>query len=177
MLSSQRGDAALIVGRTRDLAGILTDTDVTRRVVFANLDPSSSSVSRVMTLNPTMIPMDDSDIDALSTMVDNPYRRLPFADSSGTVVGLLGIVKCLSDVISKLECSQDKSGRATEDDFQQMVSLQGAGGFQATIFTQFLGPLMAQTFGCKTSPTLRNLLQERHQQLYHYILQSSKYLH
>ena len=110
-------------------------------------------------------------------MVDNPYRRLPFADSSGTVVGLLGIVKCLSDVISKLECSQDKSGRATEDDFQQMVSLQGAGGFQATIFTQFLGPLMSQTLDVRLLQLYVICLQERHQQLYHYILQSSKYLH
>ena len=86
MLSNKRGDAALIVGRTGGLAGILTDTDVTRRVVFANLDPSSTSVSRVMTPNPTMVSMDDSAMDALSTMVENRYRHLPVSDSSSAVV-------------------------------------------------------------------------------------------
>ena len=145
MLSNQRGDAALIVGRTRDLAGILTDTDVTRRVVFTNLDPSSSSVSRVMTLNPTMVLIDDSAMDALSTMVDNRYRHLPIVDSSHAVVGMLNIAKFLSDAVSKLERSPDKSRSATEDDFQQMVSLQDEGGSQAAMLTQLLGPLMDQT--------------------------------
>ena len=86
MLSNKRCDAVLIVGRTGDLVGILTDIDVTRRVVFANLDPSSSFVSRVMRLNPTMVSMDDFAMDTLSTMVENRYRHLPVSDSSSAVV-------------------------------------------------------------------------------------------
>ena len=69
MLSNKRGDATLIVDRTESLAGILTDTDATHRVVFTNIDPSSSFVSRVMILNPTMVSMDDSAMDALCTMI------------------------------------------------------------------------------------------------------------
>ena len=63
---------------------------------------------------------------------------------------------CLSDAISKLERSQDKSGSAIEDGFQQMTSLQGSGGYQAVILTQLLGPLMVQTFGYKDFSILRN---------------------
>ena len=72
--------------------------------MFANLDPSSSSVSRVRTLNPTMVSIYDSDMDTLSTMVNNRYRHLLVEDSSVTVVGLLDIAKYLSDSINKLEC-------------------------------------------------------------------------
>ena len=111
-----------------------------------------------MTLNPTMVSIYDSDMDTLSTMVNNRYRHLPVADSSVTVVGLLDIAKYLSDSINKLERSQDKSGSVTEDDVQQMAPLQGAGGSHAAILTQLLGPLMAQTFGYKASPTLHNFL-------------------
>ena len=135
MLSNKRGDATLIVDRTESLAGILTDTDATHRVVFTNIDPSSSFVSRVMILNPTMVSMDDSAMDALCTMIQNRYRHLPVADSSGTVIGLLNIVKCLSDAISKLERSQDKGGSETEDDVHQMASLHNEGGYQAAMLT------------------------------------------
>ena len=75
----------MIVGHTEDLAGILTDTDMTRCVVFVNHDPSSSSVFRVMTLNLTMVSMNDSAMDALSIMVKNRYRHLPVVDSNGTL--------------------------------------------------------------------------------------------
>ena len=137
MLSNKRGDASLIV--------FLIDTDVIPRVVFANINPSSSSVSRVITLNPTMVLIDDSAMNALSTMVENRYRHLPIVYSSHAVIGMLNIAKCLSDAVSKLERSPDKSGSATEDSFQQMVSLQGEGGSQAAMLTQLLGPLIDQT--------------------------------
>ena len=39
-----------------------------------------------------------------------------------------------------------------------MASLQDAGGSQATMLTQLLGPLIAQTFSYKASLTFRNFL-------------------
>ena len=158
MLSNKCGDAALIIGRTEGLAGIFIDTDVTRRVVFANLEFTSSSVSRVMKLNHTIVSIDDSAVDALSTMVENRYRHFPVADSSSAVVGLLDIAKCLNGTISKLEHSQNKSGDATEDGVQQIALLQGTEGSQATILTQLPGLLMVQSFGHNASPILRNCL-------------------
>ena len=62
------------------------------------------------------VSMDNSTMDALSTMVENRYCHLPVADNSSAVVGMLNITKCLSDAISKLERSQDKNGSVTEDD-------------------------------------------------------------
>ena len=48
---------------------------------------------------------------------------------------IVNIAKCLSDTISKLERSQDKSGSTTEDDVQHIALLQGVGGIQASMFT------------------------------------------
>jgi len=158
MLVNKRGDASLVVDHSGALAGIITDTDITRRVVAKDLDPASSTVSVAMTPNPTCVSMSDSAMDALGTMVDNHFRHLPVIDDSGAVVGLLDIAKCLNDAISKLERAQERGSNAAEDALKQAAGLQGAAGVQAAALQALLGPLMAQAFGSQTSPSLRSLL-------------------
>ncbi|KAL7538744.1 hypothetical protein ACHAXR_012350 [Thalassiosira sp. AJA248-18] len=158
-LASKRGDAALIVNANGGLAGIITDTDITRRVVAKQLSPGSTNLSGVMTAKPTCVSMSDSAMEALVTMVENRFRHLPVTDENGGVVGCLDIAKCLNDAISKLERAQNKSGSAAEDAMMQAVSLQNAGGGnQAVALQALLGPLLAQALGGKSSPTLRSVL-------------------
>ena len=87
---------------------IITDTDVTRRVVAKNLLASKTCVADVMTPNPSCVSMLYPGTDALMTMVENRFRHLPVTDASGAVVGVLDIAKCLNDAISKLEQSKEK---------------------------------------------------------------------
>jgi len=158
LLASKRGDAAIITDNSGGLAGIITDTDVTRRVVAKQLPASSTRVSDVMTANPSCVSMSDPATDALVTMVENRFRHLPVTDDSGAIVGVLDIAKCLNDAISKLEKSQEKGSSAAEDAVKQMASLQGAGGNQAAALQALLGPLLSQAFGGQSSPTLRTIL-------------------
>jgi len=158
MLANRRGDAAIITDSSGGLAGIITDTDVTRRVVAKKLPPSSTRVSDVMTANPTCVSSSDSATDALVTMVENHFRHLPVTDDNGAVVGVLDIAKCLNDAITKLEHSKDKSSSAAEDAVKHVVSLKGAGGAQAAALQHLLGPLLSQAFAGQSSPTLRTIL-------------------
>lgn len=158
MLANKRGSASLVIGVDGGLAGIITDTDVTRRLVAKDLDAAGTNVAKVMTPNPTVVSVNDPAMDALSTMVENHFRHLPVVDDRGAVVGVLDIAKCLNDAISKLEKAEEKNSNAAEDAVKQMATLQGAGGQQAAMLTQLLGPLMSQAFGGKASPTLRSLL-------------------
>ncbi|KAL7551539.1 hypothetical protein ACHAWF_014727, partial [Thalassiosira exigua] len=159
ILASKRGDAALIVNADGGLAGIITDTDVTRRVVAKQLPAGSTYVSSVMTANPTCVSMSDSAMEALVTMVENRFRHLPVTDDNGGVVGCLDIAKCLNDAISKLERAQEKSGASAEDAMAQVASLQNAGGGnQGAALQALLGPLLAQALGGNSSPTLRSVL-------------------
>ena len=82
------------------LSGIITDTDITWRVVGKDLLPEDTPLSRVMTANPTCVTLSDSAMDAMSLMIENHYRHLPVVDDSGAVVGLLDIAQCLNDAIS-----------------------------------------------------------------------------
>ena len=165
MLSSKRGEASLIVNDEGGLAGIITDTDITRRLVAKQLDASSTNVSKVMTPNPTCVSLLDSAMDAMTAMVENHFRHLPVVDDKGSVVGLLDIAKCLNDAISKLEKSGSKNESeaqsAAQEALNQAIQSQSHGselGSQATALQALLGPLMNQAFGNQTSPTIRSLL-------------------
>jgi signal-transduction protein with cAMP-binding, CBS, and nucleotidyltransferase domain len=158
MLSKRRGDASLVVDAGGALAGIITDTDITRRVVAKHLDTESTPISEVMTSNPTCVQMKDPAMDALTVMVENHFRHLPVIDEAGAVVGLLDIAKCLNDAIDKLERAQDKSSNAAVTAIQKVAGLQGAGDAQTAALQALLGPLMAQAFGGAASPKLRTLL-------------------
>ncbi|KAL7425414.1 hypothetical protein ACHAXH_000006, partial [Discostella pseudostelligera] len=97
MLASKRGDAAIITNSDGELAGIMTDTDVTRRLVAKKLPAATTRITDVMTANPSCVSMSDPATDALVTMVENHFRHLPVTDDSGAVVGVLDIAKCLND--------------------------------------------------------------------------------
>ena len=101
-MAACRVDAALLLDEEGGLSGIITDNDVTRRVISQSLD-ASVIVNNVMTKNPKCVGMEDSALDALEMMVDNRFRHLPVLDKDGAVVGLLDIAKCLYDAISILE--------------------------------------------------------------------------
>ena len=158
MLASKRGSASLVVSDEGGLAGIITDTDITRRLVANQLKASSTSISKVMTPNPTCVSLSDSAMDAMTTMVENHFRHLPVVDDKGGVVGLLDIAKCLNDAISKLEKSDSKSGSVAQEALSQAMHAQGAQGAQAAALQALLGPLMSQAFGNQASPNLRSLL-------------------
>ena len=154
LLVAKRGDAALIVDRSGSLLGVVTDTDITRRLVAKQLSPSSTLASDVMTSNPTCVTMTDSAMNALTIMVENRFRHLPVTDENGSVVGCLDIAKCLNDAISRLERAQEKAGSAVGDAAKMMTNLQHVGSSQAAAIQL----LLAQAFGGQTSPTLRSIL-------------------
>ena len=96
-------DCALIISAEFGLEGIITDTDVTRKVIAPGLDPDTTLVSDVMTAKPQCVRATENAVDALCMMVDRRFRHLPVLDAAGAVVGVLDIAKCLYDAISRLE--------------------------------------------------------------------------
>jgi len=158
MLANKRGDAALVVSASGGLAGIITDTDITRRVVAKSIAPESNTVSSVMTRNPTCVSMSSSAMEALSLMVENHFRHLPVINDKGAVVGLLDIAKCLNNAIDKLERVKSKGGNTAKD---VMALFQNSGGNNAAAIQALLGPLLANAFGDEKSPPLRSLIAGR----------------
>ncbi|KAI8845570.1 hypothetical protein BC829DRAFT_445647 [Chytridium lagenaria] len=121
-MAAKRVDAVLIVDNQGHLSGIITDKDMTFRVVAEGLDPRSTLVSEVMTHNPVSVVTVGSAADALNKMVAGHFRHLPVVDdvspddpdTGGGVVAVLDITKCLYDSLEKLDRLYESSRHRLE---------------------------------------------------------------
>ncbi|KAI4330098.1 hypothetical protein MLD38_028405 [Melastoma candidum] len=101
-MAARRVDAVLLTDANALLSGIVTDKDITSRVIAEELRPDQTIVSKVMTRNPIYVTSDTLAIDALQKMVQGKFRHLPVVEN-GEVIALLDITKCLYDAISRME--------------------------------------------------------------------------
>ncbi|KAG0461268.1 hypothetical protein HPP92_021195 [Vanilla planifolia] len=69
--------------------GILTSFDILMRLIANNLPPDSTSVEKVMTVNPECGTIDTPIIDALHIMHNGKFLHLPVVDKDGNIVWLL----------------------------------------------------------------------------------------
>jgi CBS domain-containing protein len=87
-----RGVGTLVVTDAQDrVVGILTDRDVTVRVVAAMRDPESTRVSEVMTGIVHTCHEDMPMAEALALMRAEAVRRLVVVRRDGTVIGIVGL--------------------------------------------------------------------------------------
>ncbi|KAJ7945141.1 CBS domain-containing protein [Quillaja saponaria] len=101
-MAARRVDAVLLTDASALLSGIVTDKDISSRVIAEGLRPEQTIVSKVMTRNPTFVTSDSLAIEALQKMVQGKFRHLPVVEN-GEVIALLDITKCLYDAISRME--------------------------------------------------------------------------
>ncbi|KAE9037812.1 hypothetical protein PR003_g6835 [Phytophthora rubi] len=129
-----RVEAVVVTTEEGELRGILTDTDITRRVLAEDIDPESCSVASVMTTKPSCVYMEDQAIEAITKMLEGRFKHLPVLGSDGTPQGMLDISKCLYDAITCLEKVQ-QSTEAAASEFSRDL---GTG----SNLQRLLGPMM-----------------------------------
>jgi CBS domain-containing protein len=83
--------AIVVLDDDAKLIGILTERDLTRRVVAENKQPSASKVGDIMTANPDTLAPGDRASDALELMLTRRYRHLPVTDEDGKCVAMVSI--------------------------------------------------------------------------------------
>lgn len=82
--------AAVLVMEGEKLVGIITERDMTCRVVAAGLDPDQTICRDIMTANPDTLSPDDTASDAIRMMRDRNYRHLPVVKGD-RVVGMVSV--------------------------------------------------------------------------------------
>ena len=82
--------AIVVVDENERLIGIVTERDITRRIVGADLNPKETELAQIMTENPDTVAPDDSPLDALKLMRVHRYRHLPVV-ADGRVVGVISM--------------------------------------------------------------------------------------
>lgn len=165
-------DSVVVVGTSGTLRGIVTDKDLVRKVLAANLDPNTVEVATIMTKDPSTVRSDSNAMEALTTMVDNNFRHLPVRSALGTLVGVLDIARCLNDAVERLELACDEVSPADAPDhamLNEVVSGIKAHAMQRhsnsnaspELVDKFLGALVEKLFdgGNNPIPTLRKVCQ------------------
>ncbi|KAK7291546.1 hypothetical protein RIF29_06782 [Crotalaria pallida] len=106
-MAARRVDALLLTDSNALLCGILTDKDITSRVIANEINLEETLVSNVMTRNPVFVLSDTLAVEALQKMVQGKFRHLPVVEN-GEVVAILDIAKCLYDAIARMERAVEK---------------------------------------------------------------------
>lgn len=101
-LMAEHHVAALLVIERRGLAGIVTERDVTVRVVAAGRDPDRTSVESIMTADPRTLAPDDSLPEALELMRLHGFRHLPVVED-GRPVAMVSVRDLHAAVQRQLE--------------------------------------------------------------------------
>ncbi len=82
--------AALMVTESSKLIGIITERDITCRVVASGIDPDNSVTRDIMTANPDTLHPDDTAAQAIKMMSERNYRHLPVTDGDD-IVGIVSV--------------------------------------------------------------------------------------
>ena len=82
--------AVMIVDEGGRLVGIVTERDITRKIVAAGVDANATSAGNIMTANPEVIAPADTPQFALDLMRSRKCRHLPIVDG-GELKGIVSI--------------------------------------------------------------------------------------
>ncbi|MEQ8789240.1 MAG: CBS domain-containing protein [Pirellulaceae bacterium] len=97
-MHSRNVGSLIVISKGREPIGILTDRDVTVKVVARGRDPLTTYVDEVMGERPKCVREDASIESALAVMRSGPFRRVPVVADDGKLVGLV----TLDDVLDLL---------------------------------------------------------------------------
>ena len=75
--------------QTRKLIGIITDRDLTIRIVAEGLDAKSTKVETIMTRNVVTCSAEDDLQKAVDAMSKHQLRRIPVVDGDNKIVGII----------------------------------------------------------------------------------------
>ncbi len=75
--------------KTKKLVGIITDRDLTMRIVAEGLDAQSTKVETVMTRKVVTCSAEDNLQNALTAMAENQLRRIPIVGDNYEIIGII----------------------------------------------------------------------------------------
>jgi CBS domain-containing protein len=73
------------------LLGIVTERDLTTRVVARALDPKKATLAQVMTPNPLCVPPETRVSDAVLLMIERGFRHLPIVGPDRKILGVFSV--------------------------------------------------------------------------------------
>jgi CBS domain-containing protein len=88
-LMKEENVGSVVIVENRRPVGIVTDRDLTVKVLKERADPREVTASDVMTPGPVTAGMDDGVFAVIRAMRDAPARRMPVVADDGTIAGII----------------------------------------------------------------------------------------
>ncbi|MGC2857312.1 CBS domain-containing protein [Novispirillum sp. DQ9] len=102
-MMAERRIAAVVVQEAGRLVGIVTERDMTARVVAAGRDPATTAIADIMTANPDTLRPDQHPLEALRMMADRGYRHLPVVEGDAQVIAMISVRDLYTFIRDELE--------------------------------------------------------------------------
>jgi CBS domain-containing protein len=90
-MRSRKVGALVVINGSGIPVGVLTDRDITVKVVAQGADPELTRVSALVTRKPTVIREDAGVLEATKLLSRRGIRRLPVVSKTGKLVGILAL--------------------------------------------------------------------------------------
>jgi len=91
-MATKKRSSVLIQDKNEILLGILTESDLVRKVLAISLPAEHALIHKIITQNPLTVSQDVNPFDALKIMLSRGFRHLPVVDNSGKVITTLDIL-------------------------------------------------------------------------------------
>ena len=102
LMADKHITALVVVDGESKIIGIVTERDMTQRIIAAGLDGKTTPVKHIMTENPDTLSPEDSAGDALELMQTRNYRHLPVTED-GKCIAVVSIRDLYASVKEALE--------------------------------------------------------------------------
>jgi len=107
LMSTHNIAAVAVTNGDDQLIGIISERDITHRVLACGLNPLTTPLSDVMTENPETLLGSDCCLDAIELMLSRNIRHLPVVDARGRVIAMISMRALLKAAVSELNMTID----------------------------------------------------------------------
>ncbi len=103
MMADANIAALAVIDADGKLVGIVTERDLTQRVLAAGLDGKNTIINDIMTVNPDTLSPEDSALDAFQLMQNRGYRHLPITENGKciSIVSIRDLYESLKDALEE----------------------------------------------------------------------------
>lgn len=106
-MSTHKIAAVAVTDGDGKLIGIVSERDMTHRVLACGLNPQATPLADVMTENPETLRPGDNALDAVELMLGRNFRHLPVVSDSGKVIAMVSMRDLLKAALIDLNTDMD----------------------------------------------------------------------
>ena len=112
-MSTHNIAAIAVINNDGKLVGIVSERDMTHRVLACGLNPQATHLADVMTENPEALHPNDKCVDAIELMLERNFRHLPVITDDEKVIAMVSmrdlLVAALEDLNVETDAARDEA--------------------------------------------------------------------